>query len=118
MPDQIKYTPVFEKYFKRYSKKYRTLKDDLKSLEKQLLENPKLGIDLGEGLFKIRLGVKSKNKGKSGGIRVITYLLTKKTKGFDINLIIIYDKSEIDDIPKKELIRIIKKIFNKPGLIK
>lgn len=45
----------------------------MQTLEKELIVNPKLGADLGNGIFKIRLAVKSKGKGKSGGYRVITY---------------------------------------------
>lgn len=111
MANKVKYTSVFEKYFKRYSKKYHSIKSELMELEAQLIENPKLGTDLGNGLYKVRLAVKSKNKGKSGGFRIVTYLITKKGNSTDINLIIIYDKSEIEDIPKKELLSIVKELF-------
>jgi hypothetical protein len=111
MGNKVKYTSVFEKYFKRYLKKYRSIYNDIAELEKQLIENPKMGVDLGEGLYKVRLAVKSKNKGKSGGFRVITYLITPNQDSFDINLIIIYDKSEIEDIPKAKLLEIVKEIF-------
>ena len=76
-----------------------------------MIENPKLGTDLGDGLYKIRLAVKSKNKGKSGGFRVVTYLVTQNDSDLDVNLIIIYDKSEIQDIPKKLLLEIVQQIF-------
>jgi len=111
MANRVQYTSVFEKYFKRYSKKFRSISSEILELEKLLIENPKLGTDLGDGLFKIRLAVKSKNKGKSGGFRVVTYLVTENDDNLDINLIIIYDKSEIEDIPKKELLAIVKEIF-------
>ena len=114
MISEIKYTPVFEKYFKPYSKKYPSLANDLKILENELLENPKLGSDLGGGLYKIRLAVKSKNKGKSGGFRVITYLLAKKEdlllqkeEKIEITLVILYDKSEITNLSKQELLNIL-----------
>lgn len=84
MANSISYTPIFEKYYKRYSKKYRSLPDDLLQLEKQLIQNPTLGVSLGDGLFKIRLAVKSKNKGKSGGFRVITYLIDVLENNSDI----------------------------------
>jgi len=111
MANRVKYTSVFEKYFKRYSKKFLSISNEILELEKLLIENPKLGTDLGDDLFKIRLAVKSKNKGKSGGFRVVTYLVTENDNNLDINLIIIYDKSEIEDIPKKELLEIVKEIF-------
>ena len=58
-------------------KKYVSLKKELADLRNQLEINPELGISLGNGLYKIKVGVKSKGKGKSGGVRVITYLVSK-----------------------------------------
>jgi len=112
MANKVYYTSVFDKYFKRYSKKFQSLSNEMLELEKTLIENPETGTNLGNGLFKIRLGVNSKNKGKSGGFRVITYLIVENKNNTDINLIIIYDKSEIKDIPKKELLKIVKDIFS------
>ncbi len=111
MANSIRYTSIFEKYYKRYAKKFHTLPNEILALEKMLIENPNSGTDLGNGLFKIRLATKSKNKGKSGGFRVITYLVTEKDDDVVINLIMIYDKSDIADIPKKELLEIVKGIF-------
>ena len=111
MANRISYTNIFEKYFKRYAKKYRSLSDDIKELENTLLENPTFGIDLGNGLYKIRLAVISKNKGKSGGFRVITYLLTENAGDSIITLLILYDKSDIEDIPKSDLLDLINTIL-------
>lgn len=111
MANKIKYSGVFEKYFKRYSKKYSSLNYDLQQLEEQLIENPTLGIYLGDGLYKIRLAVKSKNKGKSGGFRIITYFILNNDIDNAINLVIIYDKSDIEDIPKNELLKIVREIL-------
>jgi hypothetical protein len=55
---------------------------------------------LGNNCYKIRLAIKSKAKGKSGGTRVITFLRTKTER---IYLIDIYDKSEQTSITDKEL---------------
>ncbi|MDX1919215.1 MAG: hypothetical protein SFU25_00605 [Candidatus Caenarcaniphilales bacterium] len=38
---------------------------------------PNLGTFLGNNCYKIRLSIKSKSKGKSGGARVITHLIAK-----------------------------------------
>jgi hypothetical protein len=57
------------------------------------------------------LAVKSKNKGKSGGFRIITYFLLDNDIDNDIYLVIIYDKSDIDDIPKNELLKIVREIL-------
>jgi hypothetical protein len=110
MSNTITYSAIFEKYFKRYSKKYRSLQADLQGLEQELIENPELGNSLGGNLYKIRLAVKSKNKGKSGGFRIITYLITEEIDKTEINLLIIYDKSDIPTITKQELLNLLPKL--------
>lgn len=102
-------TQEFIKELKALSKKYKSLKDDVKKLQEEFVANPNLGISLGDGLRKIRLNITSKNTGKSGGARVISHELlievgtTDETKS--VAFISIYDKSEYDtadlDIIKK-----------------
>jgi mRNA-degrading endonuclease RelE of RelBE toxin-antitoxin system len=53
---------------------------------------------------KIRVSIKSKGKGKSGGARIITYVITPQK---EIYLLTIYDKAEFDSIDDKTLRRII-----------
>jgi hypothetical protein len=60
-----------------------------------------------DGFCKIRLKIKSKRKGKSGGARVITCV---KVISQVVYLVSIYDKSEQTDISDKELDRIFKVI--------
>jgi mRNA-degrading endonuclease RelE of RelBE toxin-antitoxin system len=57
---------------KSLSKKYPSLKDNVNSLVTALKTNPQIGEPLGKDCFKIRLAIKSKNKGKSGEARLIT----------------------------------------------
>ncbi len=71
-------TAIFKKEAKRLIKKFPSLKEELIELDRLLTDSPKSGIDLGHNTFKIRLGIKSKGKGKRGGGRVITYVLTKE----------------------------------------
>lgn len=54
------------------TKKYRSLKSELENLGKELSENPTSGTPLGNDVYKVRLAISSKGKGKSGGARVIT----------------------------------------------
>jgi mRNA-degrading endonuclease RelE of RelBE toxin-antitoxin system len=54
----------FNRDAKKLGKKYLSLKNDLKELENQLLENPRMGILIRENTYKIRLAVKSKGKAK------------------------------------------------------
>jgi mRNA-degrading endonuclease RelE of RelBE toxin-antitoxin system len=100
-------TEKFKKEAKRLLKKYTSLKDDLVELNNELLNNPTLGISLGNNSYKIRLAIKSKAQGKSGGARVITYLLTENK---EIYLLTIYDKADFDTIEDKNIKAIIKNI--------
>jgi mRNA-degrading endonuclease RelE of RelBE toxin-antitoxin system len=100
-------TEIFKKEAKRLIKKFPSLKNELIELDQWLTENPKSGIDLGFNTFKIRLGIKSKGKGKKGGGRVITYVLTKEK---EVYLLTIYDKSEKDTIDNKTLKSIVENL--------
>ena len=101
-------TIKFKKEAKRLIKKYASLKTELSELNDALEENPELGTPLGFNAFKIRLSIKSKGKGKSGGARVITYFVTEEMEVF---LLTIYDKSEYDNIDDKSLKQIISDII-------
>jgi hypothetical protein len=111
MKYEVLLTEDFKKYFNRLLKKYPSLKNDLSQLIELLEINPKSGIPLGNGLFKIRLAIKSKNKGKSGGARVIYFLIANN---FEIYLIHIFDKSEFENIP----LSILNEMLKSAGLIK
>lgn len=108
MNNSIIYSGVFVRRAKIFKKKHFSLVEDLYELEQNLLDNPLQGNDLGAGLYKIRLAVKSKGKGKSGGFRIITYLVSNDPEGTVINMLTIYDKSEESNINVKELQKIIK----------
>ena len=96
----ITFTPDFKREYKRLSKKYVSLDTDMKELIEELKENPLLGIPLGNNAFKIRLAISSKNKGKSGGARIITYFISEEN---ELYLLSIYDKSEYDSISDKAI---------------
>lgn len=103
-------TPEFDKEYKRLKKKYRSLPDDLATLEEELIKNPNLGIDLGNNFRKIRMAISAKNKGKSGGARVITYSLVVSIIDARIVLVTIYDKGEEQSISDARIKQIIKNI--------
>jgi hypothetical protein len=111
MANQIAYSQIFIRKAKELKKRHVSLVSDLEALEKSLLEHPKQGADLGSGLYKVRLAVKSKGKGKSGGYRVITFLLINSDSDITINMLTIYDKSDESSIDKKYLLAIIKELF-------
>ena len=50
-------------------------------------------------MHKVRLGVDSKGRGKSGGMRVITYTVEQLSdETIEITLLYIYDKSEMSAV--------------------
>lgn len=98
-------TSDFKKDFKRLLKKYKSLKTEVAVLIDSLEENPTLGTPLGNDCYKIRLSIKSKGKGKSGGARVITCV---KIVDKNVFLLTIYNKSEKENVTDKELLELIK----------
>ena len=98
-------TPPFERELKRLSKKYTSIKGDLSALIILLMNDPNTGKPLGNNCFKIRMGITSKNRGKSGGARVITYV---KITDEIIYLLSIYDKADTDSIADNEILSRIK----------
>ena len=111
MAKNIKLTSYFGSRYKRFAKKFASLEGDIDALIEQLKDTPATGESLGAGLYKIRLAIKSKGKGKSGGFRVITYLVSETDDGTDIYLLTIYDKSEEGSIKKQTLLALAKAII-------
>lgn len=105
---KIKTYRLFDREAKRLAKRYKSLKQDLEGLVKELLENPESGVDLGHGIHKVRMSIAAKGKGKSAGARVITVILALSETEKEIGLHFIYDKSEHESITDKELQSILK----------
>ncbi len=90
---------------------FPSLKKDLLKLEKELQVTPKMGTPLGKNVYKIRLKISSKGKGKSGGARVISMVettligITEKADTGEtvVNLLTIFDKSDTASISDSEL---------------
>lgn len=115
MANYVTPTPLFLKKAKRLIRSSPTLEFNLENLEQQLIANPKLGVSYGANIYKTRLGDESKGKGKSGGFRIITYLVNGSTTSTEIILVTIFDKSEestIDKSDAKNLVSVIKKQRN------
>ena len=104
-------TSIFDTDYKRFAKKYVNLSSDIQQLEETLVKRPDIGTSLGGGVYKIRVACEAKGKGKSGGFRVITYLVDERADGTDVYLIMMYDKSEESSIKASQLKKIVKKIF-------
>ncbi len=105
MSYNIELSANFRKEAKRLIKKYPSLKTELAELFAELAENPTIGTPLGNDIYKIRLAIASKRKGKSGGTRVLSFVKVTQTT---VLLFSIYSKGEIDNITDKEIRELIK----------
>ena len=110
MSYNVKIADNFKKEAKKLLKKYVSLKKELAELFLELEVNPSKGTPLGKNIYKIRLAITSKNKGKSGGARLISFV---KVVDGDVYLLSIYDKGERDSISDRE----IKEILKSEGLL-
>ena len=99
-------TPEFKKHFKKLYKKFPSLKNDLFQLIEKLENDYQIGISLGSNLYKIRIAIESKNKGKSGGAKVIYFFLVQE---IEIYLLHIIDKSELENLSKEKVLELLKR---------
>lgn len=83
---------------KQLKKRYRSFNDDLEDFKKGLQENPFQGAELCPGIRKIRMSIKSKGRGKSGGARVITANAIVAEHEGRIALLTIYDKEDASTV--------------------
>jgi mRNA-degrading endonuclease RelE of RelBE toxin-antitoxin system len=115
-PIQVIVSDRFESEVRRLGKKYRRIRLDIESVIKQLESGELPGDQIPDRdwiLFKVRVKNSNIQKGKSGGYRVIYYLMTER----NILLITIYSKSEQPDIAAAEIRTIISRAetqFNSP----
>lgn len=93
-------TKNFQREAKPLLKKYKSLKGELASFTEEVKENPEMGTLIKENTYKHRLAVESKGKGKSGGLRIITYHVEFVSEDLcRIFLVSVYDKSDLENIP-------------------
>jgi mRNA-degrading endonuclease RelE of RelBE toxin-antitoxin system len=109
MSYKIELSLNFKKEAKKLSKKYPSLKAELNSLFIELETNPHLGTPLGNDIYKIRLAIGSKNKGKSGGARVMSFVMVSDTI---VLLFSIYNKGDKETISDKEIEELLKAYFS------
>ena len=98
--------PLFDKQFKKLSKKYNLIKSDVEELIINFDELHQQAIPIKSDLYKIRLANSNKNKGKRAGYRIYYYIKIEAT----VYLLTIYDKSEIDKMDENILMELLKSI--------
>ena len=109
-----KYTVVeqelYKKALKKLSKTYRNIDLDIKDFLKSINTKEDLGIELKSNVFKVRVANSDKNKGKSAGYRLISYLAVIEN---ELHLLYIYDKSKLVNVTEKEVDELVtKQILN------
>lgn len=104
MIKEVRFSEDFQRAFKRLKKRYRSLPGDFKKLLLSLSENPRQGVELYDGMRKIRISFASKGRGKSGGGRVIVRLQVDDTR---LSFLYIYDKSDMGNVSEEFLDEII-----------
>lgn len=110
MSCKVSTSKYFDKEAKRLSKKYHSFKTDLQAFAKELAANPLQGTEIAPNIRKIRMAIKSKGKGKSGGARIIIYnILTTSCDG-EVLLLLIYDKEESSSVSTKVLQQYLKEL--------
>lgn len=105
MSYKIELSSNFRKEAKKLIRKYPSLKKELANLFTELEENPTLGSPLGNNIYKIRLSIASKNKGKSGGARVMSFVKIINTT---VLLFSIYSKGDRDTISDADIQNLLK----------
>lgn len=91
---------LYERSFKKLSKKFKNINKDMDSFLESIQNKNDLGIELKSNVYKVRIANSDKNKGKSAGYRLITYLAVIDNK---LHLLYIYDKSSIGNLKEAEV---------------
>ena len=100
---------TFDRAAKKLAKRYTSFKADLARLFARLERHPDDGVNLGGGLRKVRMAISSKERGKSGGARVITLTVVTSCDETTVGLLYVYDKSDRENITDAELCELLKK---------
>ena len=113
----FKYLPEFAKRAKALDKKYKSFVKDYDDFLDSLEKDPYQGISLGMGVYKTRMAIVAKGKGKSGGVRVLTYNVKKTAPNMIIvTLLSIFDKGEMENVSDAYIKSLVKEVKKNPNL--
>lgn len=109
---KIELTDEFRRHLKHLHKKYKSsIINDYSHLLNELKKNPHIGVELWGGIYKVRMAITAKRKGKSGGARVITYVVDNSEEDVTVTLLSIYDKSEISSVSNEYIQSLVNQIL-------
>lgn len=98
----------FVKEAKRLAKKYPSFKQDYKEFLESIKNNPLQGDEITKNIRKIRMAIKAKGKGKSGGARGITFNVLTDVENGHVVFLLLYDKEDASTVKVnvvKQLVR-------------
>jgi mRNA-degrading endonuclease RelE of RelBE toxin-antitoxin system len=101
---QIVEKTLYKKSYKKLSKQYKNIQSDIDNFINSIHSKDDLGIELRSNIFKVRIKNSDKNKGKSAGYRLISYLAIVEN---ELQLLYIYDKSKIENLTENEIDKLI-----------
>ena len=103
---KFKTVPLFDKYVKKLSKKYTSIKKDILSFTKNFNNIHQTATNIKTNLYKIRINNSNKNRGKRAGYRIYYYVKVEDT----VYLLTIYDKSEKESVNENILDKFISEL--------
>ena len=95
---------LYKKALKKLSKTYKNIDLNMQDYLKSIKTKEDLGIELKSNVFKVRVANSDKNRGKSTGYRLISYLHIINN---ELHLLYIYDKSRLVNLSEKEIDEIV-----------
>ena len=105
-------THSFKQSVKRLGKRFRHVKDDVRSAIEALERIPQLGAQIpgGDEVRKLRVANSDLMRGKSGGYRLLYQLVEQPEP--TLYLLLLYAKSDQEDVTKDELRQLLEDLTN------
>ena len=108
---KVQFTDIFKRQVRDLAKRYRKIKLDIQPVLEQLQSGELIGDQVqktGYTVFKVRVKNSDIQKGKSGGYRLIYYVKSS----INILCLLIYSKSEEDNVTSAEITKIIQGFYD------
>ena len=108
---KVQFTDIFKRQVRDLAKRYRKIKLDIQPVLEQLQSGELIGDQVqktGYTVFKVRVKNSDIQKGKSGGYRLIYYVKSST----NILCLLMYSKSEEDNVTSAEIIKIIQEFYD------
>ena len=108
---KVQFTDIFKRQVRDLAKRYRKIKLDIQPILEQLQSGELIGDQVqktGYTVFKVRVKNSDIQKGKSGGYRLIYYVKSST----NILCLLMYSKSEEDNVTSAEIIKIIQEFYD------